>query len=99
MHEEISSARWNWVDLEIEAGDDAEVPAATAAQRPQQVRIGRLVDLTDLAVGGDDLGGVEVVAGEPERTGREPLASAERHPGDPHRRARPTRDRDRKSVG
>jgi hypothetical protein len=39
-----------------EAGDNAERPASTALQCPEQVRFLRLIDDAGLAVGGDDLG-------------------------------------------
>jgi hypothetical protein len=48
----------------LEAGGDAEVPAAPA-DRPEQVRVLLSIDQQQLAVGGDDPGGQEVVDREP----------------------------------
>ena len=48
------------VEPELEPGHDPEV-AAAAADRPEQVRLVLGVDQPDLAVGGHDLGGEQVV--------------------------------------
>ena len=67
------------VQPELELGDDAEV-AATAAQAPEQIGVPGLVDAQPVAVGGDQLVGLHVVARQAELT-REPAhAAAERQP-------------------
>ena len=69
------------VQPELELGDDAEV-AAAAAQAPEQVRVTGLVDMQPVAVGGDQLVRLHVVARQPEPA-REPAhAAAERQPAD-----------------
>ena len=52
--------RADLLEPEAEPGRDAEV-AAAAADRPEQVRVRLGVHAEELAVGGDDLGGEEVV--------------------------------------
>jgi len=66
---------------ELERGDDAEV-AAAASQRPEQVGVlvGGRPDDADL--GGDHLGGEQVVDGEPVLAREEADAAAEGEPGD-----------------
>ena len=64
------------VQLELEGGDDAEV-AATPAQRPEQVRVLVLAGGPDLPVGGDHLGGDQVVHREPVAAGQVADAAAE----------------------
>ena len=66
---------------EPERGDDAEV-AAAAAQRPEQigVLVGGRPD--DAALGGDHVGGKQVVDGEPVLAHEEADAAAEGEPGD-----------------
>jgi hypothetical protein len=51
------------VQAELESGRDREV-AAAAPDRPEQVRVGLGVDVQEPAVGGDQLGGQQVVDGE-----------------------------------
>ena len=70
------------VQAELELGDDAEVAAATA-QRPEQigVLVGRRAQY--LAVGGDDLGGLQAVDGEAVAAHQAADAAAE---GEPARR-------------
>ena len=64
--------------LEVERRDDAEVPAAPAAQRPEQVGLLLRARRADGSVGGDHLHRGDRVAGQPHGRG-----SARR----PHRRA------------
>ena len=72
------------VEPELEAGRDAEV-AAAAADRPEQVRIVLGVDAEELAVGGHDLGGEQVVDREAVLADEVADAAAERDPADPDR--------------
>jgi hypothetical protein len=51
------------VQLELEGGDDAEV-ATAAAQRPEEVLVLGRACPEEAAIGGDDIGGEQVVAGE-----------------------------------
>ena len=51
------------MQAELEARDDAEVPAA-ATNRPEQVGILGCTGATHLSIGCDDLDGQDVVAGE-----------------------------------
>jgi hypothetical protein len=69
------------VDREPERGDDAEV-AAAASQRPEQiwVFVGGRPD--NAALGGDHLGGKQVVDGQSMFAHEEPDAAAEGEPGD-----------------
>ena len=89
---EVGSAAGERVDRESELGDDPEVAAAPALQRPQQVRVGCRVDRLERTVGGHDLRADEVVCGQAELSPRESKAATERHAGDAHRRARPGRE-------
>jgi hypothetical protein len=57
--------------------------AAPAAQRPQQLGLLLLVDGEHSPVGGHQLGGEQVVAGQAEATRQPALAAAEGEPGDP----------------
>ena len=66
----------------LERGRDAEVPAA-AAQAPQQLGILVLAGVHELSVGGDDVGGEQVVAGQADLAHQPADAAAEREPGDP----------------
>ena len=70
------------VQPELERGRDAEVPAA-AAQAPQQLGILVLAGVHELSVGGDDVGGEQVVAGQADLAHQPADAAAEREPGDP----------------
>src|SRR4051794_18092558 len=65
------------MQFELELRDDAEVAAATA-QAPEQIAVLRLAGTDDPAVGGDDVGRNEVVAGETELPHRPADAAAER---------------------
>jgi hypothetical protein len=69
------------VELEGEAGDDAEVPAA-AAQSPEQVGVGAGVDLQHLAAGGDQLGADQIVAAHAVLVAQPAEAAAEGEAGD-----------------
>ena len=71
------------VEPEPEPRDDAEVPAA-AADRPEQVRVRRLVHAEHLARGGHDVRGQERVDREPELPHEEADAAPERDAADPH---------------
>ena len=89
---------------ELEGGDDAEV-AAAAADGPEQIRVLVGRGPQDPAVGGDDLGGDEVVDGQTELAGQPAHAAAQGQPADagvtdqpgrhgqPVRQARPRRGR------
>ena len=76
------------VGAERERGDHAEVAAAAPAAGPEQVRVGAGAGRPDLAVSGDDLQRLNVVAGQPVGPGDHADAAAERQPGDADRRAR-----------
>ena len=60
---------------------DAEV-AAAAAQRPEEVRVGRLGHFAHLAGGVDELDGQQVVGGQAVLGHQPAEAAAERQPGD-----------------
>ena len=51
------------MELVLKGGDHAEV-AAAAPDAPEEVRVLTGADVAELAVGGDDIGGDEVVAGQ-----------------------------------
>src|SRR6185295_104389 len=51
------------MELVLKGGDHAEV-AAAAPNTPEEVRMLTGVDVAELAVGGDDIGGDEVIAGQ-----------------------------------
>jgi hypothetical protein len=65
---------------ELERGHDAEV-AAAAPQRPQQVGVLVRAGAHQLSVGGHELGGEQVVAGEPVLALEPARAAAQREPG------------------
>jgi len=73
--------RADGVQRKLERGDDTEV-AAAASQRPEQIGVfvGRCPD--DAALGGDHLGGQQIVDGEPVFAHQEADATAEGEPGD-----------------
>ena len=73
--------RADGVQREPERGDDAEV-AAAAAQRPEQVGVFVGGRPDDAALGGDHLGGQQVVDGEPVLAHEKADAATEREPGD-----------------
>jgi hypothetical protein len=58
------------------SGGDAEV-AAAAADRPKQLRMGLVVDVQQLAVGGHHLGGQQAVDGQAVLSDQVPDAAAE----------------------
>ena len=78
---------------ELERGRDAEV-AAAAAQPPQQLGVLVLAGVHELAVGGDDVGGEQVVAGQADLAHQPADAAAEREPGDPRGGHEPAGDRE-----
>ena len=69
------------VQPEVERGDDTEV-AASAAEAPEQLRVLGSRRGDRAAVGGDDLGREQVVAGEAELALEPAAATAEREPAD-----------------
>jgi hypothetical protein len=69
-------------------GHDAEVPASAASARPVEVLVRVGVHVPDTAVGGDHSGGDQLVAREAEAPPGEPVAAAQRQPGNPDGRAR-----------
>ena len=77
-----------------ERREDAELAAAGAAQRPEQVAVPAFVAVDDAAVGEDDLRRGELVAGEPVAAAEDAEAAAEHEPGDPDGRAAAGGDRD-----
>jgi hypothetical protein len=76
------------VEPVLERRDDAEVPAA-APQRPEQVLVLAVARSHSAPVGGDDLGGDEVVAGKAEAAGQVAHSAAECEPADARRRDHP----------
>lgn len=66
---------------ELELGDHAEAPAASA-DRPEQVPVLGLAQAPDLAVRGDDLGGHEVVDAQAVLPGQPAHPTTERQPAD-----------------
>jgi len=72
--------------------DDAELPPAGAAQRPEQVGMVVGVALDDAAVGEDDPRRDEPVAREAVAAAEDADAATERQPGDAHRGAAARRD-------
>ena len=82
----------------LEGGDDTEV-AAPAPQRPEQIVVLLLAGDDDLAVGGDHLGRLQVVARQPVLAGQVPDAAAQREAGDPRRADDAARRRQTIHVG
>ena len=72
------------VQPELEAGCHAKV-AAAAADCPEQVRVRLGVRPQELAIGGHDLGGQQVVDGQTVLADEIPNAAAQGDPSDPHR--------------
>ena len=82
------------VRREREVGDDAEVPAAASAARPEEIGVvGRVTD-EQLAGGRDDVEPGDVVRGRAEAARRVADAAAERKARDPDRRTRAAGNRD-----
>jgi hypothetical protein len=78
---------------EHERGHDPELPAAGAAQRPEQVRFAALVAFDDAPVGQHHPRGPQRVAGQPVPAPEDPEPAAEHEAGDPDRRPAAGRDR------
>src|SRR5262249_58178744 len=77
-----------------QGGDDAEVASASAAERPEQVRVMVGVAVDHAAVRQGHLGLKQAVAGEPVSAPENPDPAAERQTGDPDRGPTASRDRD-----
>ncbi len=77
-----------------ELGDNAELAASGAAQRPEEVVVTLLVAGHDAPVGEHDLRADELVRREPVPTAEDPEPAAEREPGDAHRRPAAGGDRE-----
>ena len=92
-HREARDGPRDRVDAKREFRHDAEVPAATAAERPVEVGIALSARCPQPAVRGHDLGAQEVVGGQAELAAGETHAAAHRVAGDAHRRARAGGDR------
>ena len=58
------------MDLEGELGDDSEIAAAAALERPQKIRVGLSIDGLQATVGGHEIGADEVVGSQPEASAR-----------------------------
>ena len=89
-HRSAIDHRAKRVEVELESGHDPEV-AATTAQPVQQVGVLGLARADEPPVGGDHVGGHQVVAGEPELAHRPTDPAAEResgHTGARHEAAR-----------
>ena len=67
------------MQLEIERGRDAEI-AAAAAQAPEQILVLLRAGGDEFAVGGHQVDGAHVVAGEAEAAAEAAEAAAEREP-------------------
>ena len=86
--------RTDLVKTELELRDHAEV-AAAAAERPEEIRVLAGAGAHDIALGGDDLGGFEVVdrhavlAAEPAEAPAQRQARDPRGGVDPHRSGEP----------
>src|SRR5580704_10164325 len=85
------------MELELERGHDAEVPAA-AAHRPEQIAILDGVRMKDARISNDDFHPRDVVASEAQLWRERALAAAERISGDADRWARAERYRHRESI-
>jgi hypothetical protein len=72
------------VQAELEAGRHAEV-AAAGTERPEQLRMGLVVGVQHLAVGGDQLGGQQVVDGQAVLADQVSDPAAKGEPADPNR--------------
>ena len=86
------------MELELELRHDAEV-AASAAQPPEQVGVLGLARVDEPAVGGDDVGADEVVAGEAVLAHQPADAAAEREAADAGRRDETARRREAVRLG
>src|SRR6516164_10112682 len=73
------------MELELEGGHHPEI-AATAPQRPEQILVLTVTGMEQLAISGHDIGGEEVVDGEPEFPARPTKAAAQCQPRDSRRR-------------
>ena len=69
------------VELELELGDDAEVRAG-ATDTPEEIRVLVLARGDELAVGGDDVDGEQLVDGQPEFPHQPADPTAERESGE-----------------
>ena len=74
--------------------DHAELAAAAATQRPEQVGVLLVVALDDAPVGQHDPGADQLIAGQPVLAAEDPEATAEGQAGDADGWARAGRDRD-----
>ena len=72
---------------EGEPGVDSEVASGSPAQGPEEIGILRLARCDELAIGEDDLGGLEVIAGHARPPRVVADAAAEHEPGDADSRA------------
>ena len=82
----------------LQRGRDPEVPAA-ATQAPEQLGVLVLARVHELAVGGDDVGGEQVVAGQADLAHEPADAAAEREPGDPRAGHEPAGHRETERLG
>src|SRR5215212_4970838 len=82
------------VHAEGEGGGNSEVPAATAAQRPEQIGMLLLAGPERPAIGVDEVDGNEIVTGEPILAREKADATAESQAGDADARTGPRGDRD-----
>src|SRR5262245_24883991 len=70
-----------WVQGKLEGCDDAEI-AAAATQRPKQVRVVLLACYDPPTIGGDNVGGHEIVDGQTELAANPAKSAAQREAGD-----------------
>ena len=80
-------------DPKLERGRDAELPAARAAQRPEQVGLGVRVGRDGAPVRQHDLRGHQLVARQPVRPAQHPEPAAQQQPCDPDLGPASARDR------
>ena len=79
-----------WLQGKLEGRDDAEI-AAAAAQRPKQIRVVLLARFNPTTIGGDDVGGHEIVDGQTELAANPAKSTAEREAGNTCGRIDPSR--------
>ena len=89
MDDRAGEHRADWVQPVLEGGDDAEV-SAPAPQAPEQIRVLLGAGGQEPPISRDDVGGEQVVAGQPVLALQPADSTAEREPGDPGGRDRAT---------
>ena len=98
MNEETAQHHGDWMQPELERGDDPEIPAAPA-QAPEEVAILLLARGDEPAIRGHQIDRDEVVAGEAVAAHQPAKPAAQRQARHPRARDDTTRRREAKSVG